>query len=223
MSKARARMTRGDREQQIVKGAIQFFAEQGFGGNTRELADRLQITQPLLYKHFPTKNDLIERVFKEVFFDRFDPRWSDLILDRSRSIVARLQEFYREYAAATYTYEWIRLYISAGLMGRDVNARYIGQVEQKILLPLCSEIRLYCGLPDPSVIPISRVELDHVWVFHGGFFYYAMRKHIYHVATTEDLDTLVERAATTMLEGIRSMTSAAEGQAMTRPATSVAV
>ncbi|WP_419760381.1 TetR/AcrR family transcriptional regulator [Acidisoma sp.] len=207
MGTVRQRMTRSDREAQIVRGAIAFFADEGLGGNTRELAERLNITQPLIYKYFPTKNDLIERVFQEVFFDRFDPRWSDLITDGSRPIIDRLKQFYREYSQATYTYEWIRLYMSAALMGRDLNARYIGQVEQRILLPLCGEIRIYCGLPGHSVIPISRTELDHVWIFHGGFFYYAMRKHIYHVVTTEDFDVLVERAATTMLEGVRSMTS----------------
>ena len=208
----RQRMTRPDREHQIVQGAIQFFADQGLAGNTRELAERLNITQPLIYKYFATKDDLIERVFQEVFFDRFDSGWSDLITDRTRPIIDRLQQFYREYSAATYTYEWIRLYMSAGLMGRDVNARYIGQVEQNILLPLCGEIRIYCGLPDQTVIPISRTELDHVWIFHGGFFYYAMRKHIYHAVTTEDFDALVERAATTMLEGVRSMTNRKDWQ-----------
>jgi AcrR family transcriptional regulator len=208
----RQRMTRPDREHQIVQGAIQFFADQGLAGNTRELAERLNITQPLIYKYFATKDDLIERVFQEVFFDRFDPGWSDLITDRSRPIIDRLQQFYREYSAATYTYEWIRLYMSAGLMGRDVNTRYIGQVEQNILLPLCGEIRIYCGLPDQTVIPISRTELDHVWIFHGGFFYYAMRKHIYHAVTTEDFDALVERAATTMLEDVRRMTNRKDGQ-----------
>ena len=51
----RRRLSPTVREQQIVDEAIQFFAEVGFGGRTRELAKRIGITQPLLYRYFPTK------------------------------------------------------------------------------------------------------------------------------------------------------------------------
>ena len=63
----RRRLSPTVREQQIVDEAIQFFAEVGFGGRTRELAKRIGITQPLLYRYFPTKEELIDRVFDEVF------------------------------------------------------------------------------------------------------------------------------------------------------------
>ncbi len=68
------RLAAADREQEILAGAIRYFAEVGFNGQTRQLAERLGITQPMLYRYFPTKQDLIERVFKEVFLKRIDPR-----------------------------------------------------------------------------------------------------------------------------------------------------
>ena len=43
------------RERQIVEGAVAYFAEVGLDGQTRELARRLGITQPLLFRYFPTK------------------------------------------------------------------------------------------------------------------------------------------------------------------------
>ena len=64
--KPKKRLTPSDREQEIIDEAVQFFAEFGFNGRTRDLAKRIVITQPLLYRYFPTKDDLIERVFKEV-------------------------------------------------------------------------------------------------------------------------------------------------------------
>jgi AcrR family transcriptional regulator len=67
------RLAAAEREQQIIAEAVRFFAEVGFTGQTRELAQRLHITQPLLYRYFPTKQDLIERVYKDVFFKRIDP------------------------------------------------------------------------------------------------------------------------------------------------------
>ena len=40
------------REKQILEGAISFFSEVGFTGQTRELSRRLGITQPLLYRYY---------------------------------------------------------------------------------------------------------------------------------------------------------------------------
>src|SRR5512141_3342855 len=92
------RLGRPERERQIVDGAIRFFAERGFEGNTRELATRLGVTQPLLYRYFPTKQDLVERVYREVFLRRWDPAWEALLADRSRPLGERLREIYRSYA-----------------------------------------------------------------------------------------------------------------------------
>src|SRR3546814_1522468 len=64
------RLPRAERERLIVEGAVQFFAEVGFGGDTRELAKRLNITHPLLFRYFASKNALIERVYQEVFIGR---------------------------------------------------------------------------------------------------------------------------------------------------------
>jgi len=74
------RLSPEDREQQILEGAVKFFAEKGFSGQTRELALQLGITQPLLYRYFPTKRSLIERVFEEAYINKLDPEWSVALL-----------------------------------------------------------------------------------------------------------------------------------------------
>jgi AcrR family transcriptional regulator len=203
----RRRLAAADREQQIVDEAVRFFAEVGFGGQTRELAQRLGITQPLLYRYFPTKQDLIDRVFREVFLKRVDPRWKALIKDRSRPLQDRLVEFYERYAEAAYRYEWIRIYMLSGLKGEDFNKRYIRLIEEAALRPICEEIRHHCGLPGADVIPISGVELEHVWVLHGGLFYYAVRKYIYGTPVDEDFPAVVTRAVATMLAGLSALSA----------------
>jgi AcrR family transcriptional regulator len=199
------RLSATDREQQIVEEAIRFFAEVGFGGQTRELARRAGITQPLLYRYFSTKQDLVERVFKEVFLKRIDPSWTERLADRARPLEERLAEFYTAYSSATYTYEWIRIYMFSALMGNDINRRYIQIVEERILKPICAEVRHYCGLPGIDVIPISELELEHVWVMHGGLFYFAVRKYIYHSRVTDDFASVVKRAVAAMLEGVKAI------------------
>lgn len=203
----RRRLRAVNREQQIVDEAVHFFAEKGFSGQTRELASRLGITQPLLYRYFPTKRDLIERVFDEVYLNRMNPEWLTLLIDRSRPLQDRLCEFYRAYSEATYRYEWIRIYMFSALMGEQLNRRYIKLVEKKILTPICAELREYCGLPDVESHPISQLELDHVWVMHGGLFYYAIRKHIYHGRVSKDFSVVVSRAVAAMLGGTRAISA----------------
>ena len=198
----RRRLPARDREQQIVREAIRFFAEVGFAGQTRELAQRLGITQPLLYKYFPTKQDLIERVFNEVYINRIDPSWYDLIRDRSRSLHDRLCEFYQRYSEATYRYEWIRIYMFSGLRGEGLNRRYIQVVENKILRPICEELRDFCNLPPADEEPITELEMERIWVMHGGLFYYAVRKHIYHSKVKEDFSAVVSQSVATMLNGL---------------------
>jgi AcrR family transcriptional regulator len=201
----RRRLQAVNREQQIVNEAVNFFAEKGFSGQTRELASRLGITQPLLYRYFPTKRDLIERVFDEVYLNRVNPDWLTILTDRSKPLQDRLCEFYRAYSEATYRYEWIRIYMFSALMGEQLNRRYIKLVEKKILTPICAELRIYCGLPNVKDKPISQLELDHVWVMHGGLFYYAIRKHIYHGRVSKDFSAIVSRAVAAMLEGTRAL------------------
>ncbi len=199
------RLRAENREQQIIDEAVSFFAEKGFSGQTRELASRLGITQPLLYRYFPTKRHLIESVFEEVYMHRVNPDWVTLITDRTRPLQDRLSEFYRAYSEATYRYEWIRVYMFSALMGEALNRRYIDLVEREILTPICLELRHHCG--QESNKPVDQEELDQIWILHGGLFYYAIRKHIYGSTVSDNFPAVVARAVASTLEGTLAITS----------------
>ena len=201
----RRRLRAINREQQIIDEAVSFFAEKGFSGQTRELAARLRITQPLLYRYFPTKRDLIERVFDEVYLNRESPDWLSLLTDRSRPLHDRLCDFYGSYSDMTYRYDWIRIYMSSALMGEKLNRRYIKVVEKNILTPMCAELRHYCGQPTFEKKRLVQIEMDHMWVVHGGLFYYAIRKHIYGSRVSKDFSAIVSRAVAVMLAGSKSI------------------
>ena len=201
--KSKKRLTPGDREQEIVDEAVQFFAEVGFDGKTRDLAKRIGITQPLLYRYFPTKDDLIERVYKEVYLNQMNSDWSLKLKDRSVPLEERLVAYYKSYAKVVHRYEWIRIYFFSGLMGNPLNRRYIRVVEEEILKPICEEIRVTCHLPSISEIPITPIELERIWVMHGGLFYYAVRKNIYHSNVFDDFEAIVASTVKVMLEGTK--------------------
>jgi AcrR family transcriptional regulator len=196
----RQRLPPADRERQIIDGAIAYFAEAGFSGQTRELSKRLGITQPLLYRYFENKQALIDRVYETVFAGRWDPSWIALLQDRSMPLRERLVEFYRRYSEATYRPEWIRIYMHAGLSSPTLNRRYIQLVRRELMPVYCRELRHHCGLADTDT-PVSEHEVEFVWSLHGGVFYQAMRRHVYGTRIKVDFMTHVGFAVDTFLAG----------------------
>ena len=141
------RLSPDDRRKEFVAKATEFFSEEGFGGGTRDLARRLGVTQPLLYRYFPSKDDLIKEVYRTVYLEPLDTGWEKLLADRSRPIRDRLQEFYSAYTEAIFTRKWLRIYLYSGLKGLDINRWYVGVVRDKILTRIIRECRHEAGLP----------------------------------------------------------------------------
>ena len=113
-------MRAAERERFIVDEAVRFFAEQGFGGQTREFAKRMGITHSAIYRHFPSKEALIERVYEEIYLSRWSPSWSDLIRDRSLPLQTRLTRFYLEYVERVFEYNWVRIFVFSGMKSFDI-------------------------------------------------------------------------------------------------------
>src|SRR5688572_10622848 len=77
----RKRLDPRAREREIAEGAIRYFSEVGFGGSMRDLAKRLGISHALLFRYFPTKEALVDRVYDEVFLGRWNDEWDALLGD----------------------------------------------------------------------------------------------------------------------------------------------
>jgi AcrR family transcriptional regulator len=194
------RLSPAERRSDFIRKAIEFFAEEGFDGGTRELARKLGVTQPLLYRYFPSKDELIREVYRAMFLDRWNPDWDGLLGDRTLSIRTRLERFYRSYTDAIFNREWLRIYLFAGLKGLGLNRWYVDVVQDKILTRIIEEYRHEAGLPArPTPEP---AELELAWHLHGGIFYYGVRKHIYGLAVLENKDRVIANALDVFLEGI---------------------
>ncbi len=200
-SRRRKRLPRSEREQMIVEEAIRFFAEVGFEGQTRELARRLGITQPLIFRYFPTKEDLIERVYQEVYLSRWNPWWEELLEDRSLTLEERLTDFYRAYTKAIFTYEWVRIFVYSGLKGVNINKRYLALIRDRVLKRIMRELRAANGLPDPEKVAFTEPELELAWGLHGSIFYIAIRKWIYEVAIPSDIEGVIAAEVESFMNG----------------------
>jgi AcrR family transcriptional regulator len=207
------RLSPDDRRKEFVAKATEFFSEEGFGGGTRDLARRLGVTQPLLYRYFPSKDDLIKEVYRTVYLEPLDTGWEKLLADRSRPIRDRLLEFYNAYTNVIFTRKWLRIYLYSGLKGLDINRWYVGVVQDKILTRVIRECRHEAGLSSQS--KPTAAELEMAWVFHSGIFYYGVRKYIYESPVLEDKEQMINDALEAFLAGYERVFGTAVGPGLT--------
>jgi len=199
----RRNMRAADRERAIVDEAIRFFAEHGFEGQTRELAKRMGITHSAIYRHFPSKEALIERVYQEVYLSRWSPDWGPMIRDRTMPLEARLTRFYLDYVERVFEYNWVRIFVFSGMKSFGITGRYLDIVRREIVEPAAAELRHDLKLPDAKAHPLSERETELFWGLHGRIFYLAIRKFIYETPIPPDLDAIVRDAVQTFMDGAK--------------------
>ncbi len=193
------------REQFILDEAIRFFAERGFEGQTRELAKRINIAHATIYRHFRSKEELIERVYEQIYLSRWRPEWGHLIADRNLSLDDRLVRFYLEYVERVFEYEWVRIFVWSGLKSFDITKRYLVIVKRDIIEPACRELRHDLRLPTTQALPISEREIELFWGLHGRIFYMAIRRYVYNTPVPKHLDDIVRDAVAAFLIGAREL------------------
>ncbi|MGU7772612.1 TetR/AcrR family transcriptional regulator [Burkholderia sp. MR1-5-21] len=193
------RLTPEARERQIVEKAVEHFATHGFSGSTRELARQIGVTQPLLYRYFPSKEALIDRVYDEVY--TWNPEWEKLIADRSIPLQERLVTFYRSYAQTILRREWIRTFIFAGLSREGFNTRYLSRLRERVFLPVLRELRHAYDIVTPASAAQRDAEIELIWSLHASIFYLGVRKWVYGLPVPDDLDTEIERQIDAFLHG----------------------
>ncbi|MBL4627000.1 MAG: TetR/AcrR family transcriptional regulator [Roseicyclus sp.] len=189
-------MASEERRAEFLAKAIEFFAQEGFESSTRELARRLGVTQPLLYRYFPSKGDLISEVYDAVYVKRWREEWGAILADRSRPLRERLMEFYIAYTDVVFHNDWMRIFLFSGLKGVDINRRYMKLVRIRILEPILREIRFDAGLED---LTPSEEEVEFAWIMHGGIFYYGVRTLIYEASVLNNKAFVIETSIDSFL------------------------
>lgn len=201
----RSRLNPHERERQIVQGAVNFFAEVGFSGQTRELAKRLGITQGLLYRYFPSKEALLDRVYQEVFEAKWNPDWDEWLEEHDQPVRARLIRFYTDYARVIHTYEWVRIFLLSGMAGLDINQRYLRLVRKRIYPKIIGMLRQHFGLPAREDESLSRQEEDLMLDLHGMVFFLGIRKWVYRFDLQSSMEELVSNQVDLVLSGARTI------------------
>lgn len=188
-----------------MEEAVKFFAEVGFDGDTRELARRMGVTQSLIFKYFPNKAALIERVYQEVYVGRWNPYWEVIVADRNIPLQERLTRLYGDYAKTALTWDWVRLFMFSGLRGEAINQRYLQFLRSRVLEPVATEIRADLGLPAPDVVPLTVAEIELVWGINARIFYFGQRRWIFNVPLEGDIDELIRLTISHFIAGAQAV------------------
>ncbi len=185
----RRRKSAEQRVHDIVEAAADHFAEVGFGGSTREIAKRLGVTQPLLYRYFPDKDGLIEAVYRTVYLESWNPDWDAGLSDRSVPVRDRFEKFYHDYAKANFNPRWLRIAYMAGLRDAEINEWYNHLIEELILKKLIQEHRVELGMEDSAFVDTK--ELSFAWQLHGGLLHFGWRHHVLELAPCETVEDAI--------------------------------
>ena len=185
-----------ERKAQFIYKAIEFFAKEGFDSSTRQLAAKLNVTQPLLYRYFPSKADLINQVYETVYMGRWDDNWDNLLQDESKPLDQRLNLFYQQYTTKIFEDKWLRIFLFSGLKGIEINRRYLKFVQENVIKVIGEQ---YLKTYQPKQLRLTDREQEIIWVTHGSLIYYGIRKHVYGSGVYSDTFDIIESSIKGML------------------------
>jgi len=185
-----------ERKAQFINKAIEFFSQEGFDSSTRQLAAKLNVTQPLLYRYFPSKDDLINQVYEAVYMGRWDENWDKLLRDQSKSLEERLNIFYQQYTAKVFEDKWLRIFLFSGLKGIEINKRYLKFVQENVIQVIGDQ---YLKAYKPQQLRLTDREQEIIWVTHGSLIYYGIRKYVYGSGVYSDTFDIIESSIRGML------------------------
>ena len=201
------RMSHADRRAQILSTASEFFAENGLTGQTRRLAEAAGVSQRLLYRFFPTKEDIVSEVYREEILGAFKGKWFVDLRDRSKPVEHRISLFYKDYLDHTLTRKWLRLFLYASLGDNSMAPDYMSSVLTQLMEVVIEEAAHELGVD----LPEDRATIRELaWTLHGSVSHYAIRKHIYRARQQVPDHLVVEMHVRMFLAGLGPMVELAK-------------
>jgi len=180
-----------ERKQVLLDAALNIFAQKGMGITVQELADRVMVTQPLVHRYFPAKTDLIAAIMDVLHNAHWDPQWKQMLTDRSQPLEERIVTFYRSYLPQIHNERWYRGFLFASLENPEFARSFIARMDEELFSVLIAETRNNFGFPSTRENPASEREIELVWGMHSTSVYVGVRRHVYHLEVSADIDTTI--------------------------------
>lgn len=174
------RLPGGQRRLEIARVAAGLFAADGFSVSTRRISDALGITQAALYKHFKSKEELIEEVFRVRYLDD-KPSDFEGILNASKGVLRdRLALAYISFFDGI-TETGLKLFHRASCDGLEIARRYSPHLDARNLLPVLENLRAESGQSTLALRPASSAERELAMMLHSTIVFMGIRKYVYRI------------------------------------------
>lgn len=190
--KKQKRLSPEERQLKILEGAVSYFAKFGFEGRTRDLAKYLGISQPLIYRYFPTMSSLTDRIYEVVFISRWRTSWELIISDRTIPLSERLKTFYKDYQHSIDRFDTLRITMFSALRGETISTRYFERVIEQVIRPIVIEFRHEYGLKNLEELPVHPLEEEIIFSLHAKVIYPSLRKFVFRLPTPEQKTLLID-------------------------------
>jgi TetR/AcrR family transcriptional regulator len=138
------RLPASDRRRQLVETALDFFSRKGFGGTTtKEIAAAAGVTEAIIFRHFPTKQDLYNAVLDHhhdsAQLAECIARWKTYMDDNDdeglvRDIIERILDSYRRDLRGH------RVLLFAALEGHETGLEHARALKLPIFELLCEYV-----------------------------------------------------------------------------------
>ncbi len=188
-------------EARIVDAAWRLYAEDGLDVPLSRIALAARVTPAAMKRAVPSRNALIDRVFKRLFEARWKPEWEALLVDRKIPLEKRLSRFFTEYRGNIDRLN-ARLWTRAGLMGLHASGNFSATLAKRILGPMIQELRHDAGLP-PKKTPTGK-ELEVAMVVHAAIAFPHTRKFIFGMDVHGSLEELVPMMVRVWMPGAKA-------------------
>lgn len=160
------------------------------------------VTQPLIYRYFPTKEALVDRVYDEVFSRRWNPEWEEWLADRSSPLSDRVKRYLKDYARYVLRSEWVRIFIYGGLNRDGINQKYMARMRERHFLLIAREMRFEYQIPEPRDSSEEDDEVELIWGLQSSVFYIGVRKWVYGMPAPRQLDRTIDMRVDAFLRGV---------------------
>ncbi|MBO6541076.1 MAG: TetR/AcrR family transcriptional regulator [Rhizobiaceae bacterium] len=202
------KLSAAERRTAYIEGAIRCFSEIGFDASTREIARFLGVTQPLLYKYFPSKEELINEVYRHVYLGRWGKNWASQLHNRAIPIRERLIDFYIDYYRSVFDRDWLRIYLFSALRGAKINKWYVEMLEAQVIRPIALELKR--ELISTEGQNASEAEVEAVWSLQSSVYYYGVRSLVYEVEPSVDVATMIANSVDSLMAVFPNLSSGRE-------------
>jgi AcrR family transcriptional regulator len=180
-----------ERKKALLDAALELFSEKGMGITVQELADRVNVTQPLVHRYFPAKTDLLAAIFDTLQNAHWDAGWTATLTDASLPMEDRIVAFYGSYLPHIFHDRWYRGFLFAALEDPVFAQFYLARINDALLLPIISGVRTQFGFPGFADVPFFDREVELVWGMHSTLVYVGIRRYVYHAEAAVDLEATV--------------------------------